>query len=83
MNLGPSFEQTVMGWKRQCYIPKFVEIGRLVPEKNILNGFYHIWAWRPSWSCDPDAADNLSTYPWMSRTKFGFDWPIGFKEVVV
>ena len=23
-------------------------------------GFYHIWAWRPSWSCDPDAANNIS-----------------------
>ena len=24
------------------------------------NGFYHIWAWRPSWSCDPDAANKIS-----------------------
>ena len=23
-------------------------------------GFYHIWAWRPSCSCDPDAANKLS-----------------------
>ena len=23
-------------------------------------GFYHIWAWPPSWSCDPDAANKLS-----------------------
>ena len=22
--------------------------------------FYHIWAWRPSWSCDPDAANKIS-----------------------
>ena len=22
--------------------------------------FYHIWAWRPSWSRDPDAANKLS-----------------------
>ena len=21
-------------------------------EEDFLNGFYHIWAWRPSWSCD-------------------------------
>ena len=21
---------------------------------------YYIWAWRPSWSCDPDAANKLS-----------------------
>ena len=24
-----------------------------------LKGFYHIWAWGPSWSCDPDAANKL------------------------
>ena len=29
-------------------------------EEVFLNGFYHIWAWRPSWSCDPDAANKLS-----------------------
>ena len=23
--------------------------------------FYHIWAWRPSWSCDPDAVNKLSS----------------------
>ena len=26
----------------------------------IFKGFYHIWAWRPSCSCDPDAANKLS-----------------------
>ena len=25
-----------------------------------LKGFYHIWAWWPSWSCDPDAVNKLS-----------------------
>ena len=29
-------------------------------EGRFLNGFYHIWAWRPSWSCDPDAANKIS-----------------------
>ena len=24
-------------------------------------GFYHTWTWRPSWSCDPDAANKLSS----------------------
>ena len=42
----------MMGLSPRCYIPSFVEIGPPVPEKNILKGFYHIWAWRPSWSCD-------------------------------
>ena len=26
----------------------------MVQEKKIFKGFYHIWAWRPSWSCDLD-----------------------------
>ena len=30
---GSSFEQTMMGWSPQCYIPSFVEIGLPVPEK--------------------------------------------------
>ena len=25
-----------------------------------LKGFYHTWARRSSWSCDPDAANKLS-----------------------
>ena len=32
-----------------------------------MKGFYHIWAWRPSWSCDPDAANKLS-FPPLSPT---------------
>ena len=44
----------------QCYIPSFVDIGWPVPEKQIFEGFfYHIRAWRQSWSCDPDAAKKL------------------------
>ena len=33
--------------------------GPLVPEK-IFKGLCHIWAWWPSWSCGPDAANKLS-----------------------
>ena len=51
---GSSFEQTMMGWSTQCYIPSFMKIGLPVLEKKIFEGFYHIWAWRPSWSCDQD-----------------------------
>ena len=29
----------------------FFKISPLVPEK-IFKGFYHIWTWWPSWSCD-------------------------------
>ena len=25
-----------------------------------MKGFYHIWAWWPPWSCDPDAANKIS-----------------------
>ena len=41
-----------------CHIPSFMEIGSLVPE--ILKGFYHIWAWLPSWSCDQHHVDKFS-----------------------
>ena len=40
-------------------LASLVEIGPLVQEKKILKGFYHIWAWWPSWSCDTDAAYKL------------------------
>ena len=40
-----------------CYMPSSVEISPPVPEK-ILKGFYHIWAWQPSWSCDPLSIDD-------------------------
>ena len=43
----------MMGKSPRCYIVSFVEIGPPVPEK-IFYGFYYIWAWRPSWSCDLD-----------------------------
>ena len=42
----------MMGLGPQCYIPKFMEIGPLVPENKICKGFYHIWALRPSWLRD-------------------------------
>ena len=32
----------------------------LVPEKKIFLGFYHIWAWQPSWLCDQDHLRKLS-----------------------
>ena len=31
--------------------------------RRFLKGFNHIWAWRPSWSCDPHAANKLSSPP--------------------
>ena len=29
-----------------------MEIGPLVKTRDDFKGFYHIWPWRPSWSCD-------------------------------
>ena len=40
----------------------FVKIGPPVPEKKIFKGFYHIWSWRPSWSCDLDHLYKLSFF---------------------
>ena len=53
---GSSFEQIIMDLSPRCYITSFLEISP--PEKNF-EGFYHITALRPSWSCDPDAANKL------------------------
>ena len=55
-----------------------MEIGPTVPEKKSLKGFYHIWAWRPSWSCDTDAAKKLSFPLPNFHIEFGFDWPSSF-----
>ena len=35
VNLGLSFEQNIMGTSLRCFIPNFVEIGPLIPGKNI------------------------------------------------
>ena len=51
--------------------------GLMVPEKNIFKGFYHIWVWQPSWSCDLDHLYKFS-FPllkeaphkiWLTRTR--------------
>ena len=36
---GSSFDQTMMGWSPQCYIPSFVKMDPLVLEKKIFEGF--------------------------------------------
>ena len=59
------------------YIPSFVEIDHPVPKKKIFEGFYHVWAWRPSWSYDSDAMNKL-----LFPIKFDFDWPSGFGDVL-
>ena len=36
-------------------------LGNQSTGKNNFEGFYHITAWRPSWSCDPDGANKISS----------------------
>ena len=61
-----------------------IHVGLPVLEKKMFKGSYHIWAWRPSWSCDVmhdlDHLYKLNFVPFQGRLdiKFGFDWPSGF-----
>ena len=41
-------------------------------------GFYHIWAWRPSWSCDLGHLYKLS-FPLPRMLHIKYDWPSGFR----
>ena len=43
----------------QSCIASFKVTGHLVPDRKIFKGFYCIWAWQPSWSCDPDLMNKL------------------------
>ena len=36
----------------QMFHAKFKIISPLALEKKVFQGFHHIWAWWPSWSCD-------------------------------
>ena len=47
-SLGHNVIKNIMGHHPVCYIPKFVEIGPLVPKDNIFRAFQNIWAWKPS-----------------------------------
>ena len=51
-----------------------------VLEKKIFKGFYHIWAWRPSWSTNRDHFSNLlfpqpKEAPYEIWTKIGPEAP--------
>ena len=48
-------------------------------EVDLFQGFYHIWAWRPSWSCDHHHISKFHFHvPKSVHTKFGSKWPSGF-----
>ena len=58
----------MMGRSPRCYISSFVEIGPLVPEKKIFEGFLrHLGPFR-------------SPYPRRLHIKFGLDWSSDFGE---
>ena len=42
------------------FFAKIQPQGIIGSEKKIFKGFYHIWAWHPSWSMDRDHFSNLS-----------------------
>ena len=42
----------------------------LVLAKKIFKGFYHIWAWRPCWSCDPT---HLYKFSFPFSLKFSYE----------
>ena len=43
-------------------------------EEDFLKGFYHIWAWRPPWSCDQHQVTRFHFLVLESfHTKFGSD----------
>ena len=43
----------------QCCIPSFNYLGHSVLKKKSFDGFYHIWTWRPTWSCNQDHWTNF------------------------
>ena len=44
--------------------------------------FYHLRAWRPSWSCDQDSSYKfIPHFEMRLHIKFGFDWLNGFRDV--
>ena len=42
----------MMGWSPRCYKPVSWKSACRFWRRGFLKDFYHIWAWRPSWSCD-------------------------------
>ena len=77
---GSSFEQTMMGWSPQCYIPSFVKIGLPVLEKKFLKFFLTIYGrgGHLGHVIQMPRKNFCSPYPRGLHIKFGFDWPSGF-----
>ena len=65
------------------FVQRFSPKASSVLEKKIFKGFYHIWAWLPSWSMDRDHFSNLSfSQPKEAPHKI-WEWPRGFRGEVI
>ena len=50
--------------------------------EDFLKGFYHIWAWRPSVSCDPDLASKLFV-PHTQEGPYKISLSLGRKKIYI
>ena len=55
-----SFERLVVLEYVMLYT-KFQSHQSFGSKEEILEGFYHIWDWKPSWSCDLEHLNNFSS----------------------
>ena len=60
VNLRSPVFQTLLGLCPQCCIPSPRAFGPWFRRRRLLKGFYHILAWWPPWSSDPDEVNILS-----------------------
>ena len=82
VNLGSSFEQTMMGPRPQCYMPSQKVIGPLVLEK-IFEGFLSymgMTAILVIWPRPSKQTFVPTSHCSRLHMKFGFDWPSSFGE---
>ena len=61
------------------HIKRSLKLGSRYRRRRFLKGFYRVCAWRPVWSCDPDAANK---FPRKLHIKFSFEWLSDFGEDV-
>ena len=60
LNPALSYEKIWKYLNTRCCIPSFKVISLLVPKKQIFEGFFHIWAWKPSWSYNTEHLNKVS-----------------------
>ena len=71
-----------MGWNPNATYQVLWKSVHRFQRRNFFKGFYHIWAWWPSWSCDPDATISssmpmsLRRLRWAKKSKIQKKWPL-------